>query len=72
MIELVQKIHELSIFSKPFYFKDPDGTMNPLSYSPMLSILSLDFTGYPSIRLEYPSTLYSADGLNLDMPLSDS
>ena len=38
----------------------------------MLSILSLDFTGYPSIRLEYPATLYSADGLTLDLPLADS
>ena len=35
----------------------------------MLSILSLDFTGgQESIRLEYPSTLYSADGLHLDQP----
>ena len=62
--ELLDKIHDLSIFAKPFYFKDTDGTLNPLSYSPMLSILSLDFTGSPSIRLEYPYTLYAADGLN--------
>ena len=38
----------------------------------MLSILSLDFNGYPSIRLEYPSTLYSAEGIILDLPLPDS
>jgi hypothetical protein len=73
--ELIQNIQELTLFSRPIFFKDKDGQLNPLSYCPFLSVLSLDFkdTSKPSIRQEYPYSIYSSEGLQEHLPpyLSD-